>query len=311
VAAGGLQEAGTRVSTTIEAATRLLRGRTRATREIVTPEGVTLTVELADFGERATAFMLDLFFWFCGSLLVFLTFLLLMLRGWAGIFAISILLFITFIIRNCYFIYFELSWRGMTPGKRIAGIRVIDRQGGPLLPSAIVARNFTREIEMFIPLGVLISLSGTAGTIPWERLTLAGWLLSFVALIFVTRDRMRAGDLIAGTVVIALPRQRLLDDLVMRQARFVFTDRQLKAYGAFELQVLEDLLRRPDAPGAQTLLQEVCTKICRKIDWREPVGDHDCVAFLRDFYTAQRAFLEREQLFGRKRADKHDGGTAR
>jgi len=293
----------------VEAATRLLRGHTRQTREIVTPEGVTLTVELAEYGERATAFVIDVFFWFCGSVLVFLTFLLAILQGWGGILAVSLLLFISFIIRNCYFIYFELSWRGMTPGKHIVGIRVIDRQGGPLLPSAIVARNFTREIEMFIPLGVLFSLQRGATSIPWERLMLAAWLLSFVALIFVNRDRMRAGDLIAGTVVIALPRQRLLGDLVERQATFAFTDRQLKAYGAFELQVLEDLLRRPDAPGAEPLLKEVCAKICRKIGWREPPDEKESLRFLRDFYTAQRAFLEREQLFGRKRADKHDGGT--
>ena len=296
----------------VEAATRLLRGNARATREIVTPEGVTLTVELAEYGERATAFMIDLFFWFCGSLLLFLTFMILVLRGWVSIFAVSILLFISFIIRNFYFIHFELAWRGMTPGKRIVGIRVIDRQGGPLLPSAIVARNFTREVEMFIPLGILLSAGGAGAAIPWERLMLAAWLLSFVVLVFVNRDRMRAGDLIAGTIVIALPRQRLLDDLVERQASFVFSDRQLRAYGTFELQVLEDLLRRPDAPGVALILGEVCSKICRKIDWREPVAEGDRLRFLRDFYTAQRAFLEREQLFGRKRADKHDSpGDAR
>ena len=289
----------------VDIATRLLRGRTRATREIVTPEGVTLSVELAERGERATAFMIDLFFWFCASLLLFLTFILLAVQGWASIYAASILLFIAFIIRNFYFMHFELAWRGMTPGKRIVGIRVIDRAGGPLLPSAIVARNFTREIEMFIPLGVLLTVP-RAGAVPWERLMLAVWLLSFVALIFVNRDRMRAGDLIAGTIVIALPRQRLLDDLVERQASFVFTDRQLRAYGAFELQVLEDLLRRPDAPGVAEILSEVCGKICRKIEWREPVAEADRLRFLRDFYTAQRAFLEREQLFGRRRADKHD-----
>jgi hypothetical protein len=31
--------------------------------------------------------------------------------------------------------------------------------------------------------------------------------------------------------------------------------------------------------------------------------------FLRDFYTAERAFLEREQLFGKSRLDKHDRPT--
>ena len=147
----------------VEAATRLLRGHARATREIVTPEGVTLTVELAEHGERATAFMIDLFFWFCASVLVVLTAVILAARGWVNfVLALSIMMFVSFVIRNFYFIHFELAWRGMTPGKRIVGIRVIDRHGGPLLPSAIVARNFAREIEMFIPLGLLMTHGGGA-----------------------------------------------------------------------------------------------------------------------------------------------------
>ena len=32
---------------------------------------------------------------------------------------------------------------------------------------------------------------------------------------------------------------------------------------------------------------------------------NDVVIFLRDFYTAERAFLEREQLYGKARADKY------
>ena len=65
-------------------------------------------------------------------------------------------------MRNLYFIHFELSWHGATPGKRIVGIRVVDRRGGPLLPAAVIARNLTREIEIFIPLGVLISAAAAS-----------------------------------------------------------------------------------------------------------------------------------------------------
>ena len=73
----------------------------------------------------------------------------------------------------------------------------------------------------------------------------SGWLLFFLVIPVVNRDRMRGGDLIAGTVVIALPKRTLLSDLVERALQFTFTPAQLQAYGAFELQVLEELLRRP------------------------------------------------------------------
>jgi uncharacterized RDD family membrane protein YckC len=288
--------------TTIDIATRFLRRNSRAERAIVTPEGVPLTVELAEYGERASAFLIDLMIWLLASFAVLLLLFLTPFQGLTTIVVISLLLFTAFIVRNLYFIHFELSWHGATPGKRIVGIRVIDRHGGPLLPSAVIARNLTREVEIFIPLGILISAQGAG---PWEYLALGVWLIGFVALAVFNRDRMRAGDLIGGTLVISVPRQRLLQDLVESAARFTFTQQQLEAYGALELQVLEELLRRPDSADKPPLLRDVCDRITRKIDWKTPVPDAEIVTFLRDFYTAQRAYLEREQLFGRARADKH------
>jgi hypothetical protein len=119
------------------------------------------------------------------------------------------------------------------------------------------------------------------------------------------KNRMRGGDLIAGTMVISLPKVALLSDLVERTMQFTFTPAQLQAYGAFELQVLEELLRRPQSAEGMKTLDEVCDKICRKIGWTAPLPRKDVIAFLRDFYTAERAFLEREQLYGKGRADKY------
>jgi uncharacterized RDD family membrane protein YckC len=294
--------------TTIDIATRFLRRNSRAERTIVTPEGVPLTVELAEYGERASAFLIDLMIWLLASIAILLLLVLTPFHGLTSIVVISLLLFTALVVRNLYFIHFELSWHGATPGKRLIGIRVIDRHGGPLLPSAVIARNLTREVEIFIPLGILISARG-AGV--WEYLALAVWLIGFVILVFFNRDRMRAGDLIGGTLVITVPRQRLLQDLVETSSRFTFTQQQLEAYGALELQVLEELLRRPDAADTPPLLRDVCDRITRKIDWKTPVPDAEIVTFLRDFYTAQRAYLEREQLFGRARADKHQAGRRR
>jgi uncharacterized RDD family membrane protein YckC len=289
-----------------ERTTQFLEGARRERRQIVTPEGVPVTVELADYGERLVAFVLDLFIWLVLWLALFVSIILAIGSGGSILIAISIALFIAFLIRNLYFIYFELAWRGATPGKRLVGLRVIDRAGGPLLPSAIVARNLTREIETFLPLGVLLTWGRAAdGSIPWENLAIAVWMLFFAALPFINRDRMRGGDLIAGTMVISLPKRVLSSDLVEKTAQFSFTEAQLRAYGAFELQVLEELLRHPDTPETARVLGEVCDKICRRIAWTEPVPPNQIVSFLREFYTAERAFLEREQLYGKARADKY------
>jgi uncharacterized RDD family membrane protein YckC len=295
---------------TVDTAASVLRRDWRKRREIVTPEGVPLTVELAEFSERAVALIIDLLICFGVAIAIALGFVFLAVTGAGGIVFVAMLNLMVFFLRVLYFIHFELSGRGATPGKRVAGIRVIDRRGGPLTASAVIARNLTRELEIFIPIGILLSAGASTG-VPWGKLLSIGWLICFLALLIFNRDRMRAGDLIAGTLVVVLPRQRLLGDLVETRARFVFADHQLEAYGKRELQVLEDLLRRPNDRETRELLRDVCERIVRKIAWTEPLAPADTALFLRDFYTAQRAFLEREQLFGRPRADKFDAASKR
>jgi uncharacterized RDD family membrane protein YckC len=295
-----------------ERTSQFFEGVRRRRREIVTPEGAAIPVELADYGERLSAFFLD----FVLQLVAIIVMVVLVVAvaskadsasGLTARIGIALVLFIYFLIRNMYFIFFEIAWRGATPGKRAVGLRVIDRHGGPLLPTAVIARNLTREVEMFLPLGIL--MTGGAGN--WEELSLAVWMLFFAALPAINRDRMRGGDLIAGTTVIALPKRTLSSDLVEGTVQFSFTEQQLRAYGAFELQVLEELLRRPDSAEGMRVLNDVCDKICHKIVWTAPVPPHQVTLFLRDFYTAERAFLEREQLYGKGRADKYAQAQAK
>jgi uncharacterized RDD family membrane protein YckC len=293
------------MTTIYERTSEFLEGSRRVRRQIITPEGVPLTVELADYGERVVALAIDLFIWLIATFAIVIPLVFAWGIGGGSLIAISIALFIAFLIRNLYFVYFELAWRGATPGKRLVGLRVVDRAGGPLLPSAVIARNITREVEMFIPLGVLLTWGKTAGgAADWESLAVALWMMFFAALPFINRDRMRGGDLIAGTTVISMPKRVLSSDLADRALQFAFTEQQLRAYGAFELQVLEELLRRPDSANSAQVLNEVCDKICRKIGWTTPLPPGDVLPFLREFYTAERAFLEREQLYGKVRADK-------
>ena len=289
-----------------ERAAKFFEGGRRLKREIVTPEGVPVTIDIADYGERLVAFTIDFVIWTLLTLAIYIPVLSLIGRTRGNLIAISIALFIGFLIRNLYFVYFELAWRGATPGKRIVGLRVIDRNGGPLVAPAVIARNLTREVEMFIPIGVLMHGGRSInGTIDWQEVVVIAWVLFCLAIPASNRDRMRGGDLIAGTMVIALPKLTLLSDLVERAAQFTFNEQQLRAYGAFELQVLEELLRRPPTPAGAVVLREVCDKICHRIGWTSEVPQNQLVTFLRDFYTAERAFLEREQLFGKGRADKY------
>jgi uncharacterized RDD family membrane protein YckC len=278
-------------------------------REVVTPEGVPLSFELALAGDRLGAFLLDL------VLIVAVLVAVGVPLGWLatqqalpGDLILSLALLSLFLVRTFYFAFFELSWQGQTPGKRALRLRAIDARGGPLSAEAIIARNLTREVELFLPLIALVAPGVLYPEAPaWARLPALGWMLLFGLLPLFNRDRLRVGDLVGGTVVVRLPATLLLPDLTEAPAAgLAFSDDQLDVYGTYELQVLEGVLRDRALPGSGQSLSLVAGTIRRKLGWEgEPVED---AAFLEAFYAALRDRLERRLLFGRRRADKHDRG---
>ena len=80
------------------------------------------------------------------------------------------------------------------------------RVRGDALLMAVLARNLIRDIEIMLPLGALLSLSSDEGLSKWP---MAAWLLIFALFPFFNRDRLRAGDLIAGTWVVEAPKTKL------------------------------------------------------------------------------------------------------
>ena len=275
-------------------------------RELVTPEGVDLRLRLAEASERASAFLLDAAI-NIGVLLVTPIVMALALIGAKGHAAsgIAVLwLFGSFLLRNLYFILFELTPKAATPGKRMLGLRVASRNGGPLTADAILGRNAMRELEVFLPMSFLFAHTQDVGA--WIALFGVIWCAVFVFFPLFNRNRLRVGDVVAGTWVVKTPRLKLLRDMASPRdgpAGLVFTAAQLDAYGVKELQVLEEVLRRYDAK----VVAAVAARIRAKIGWtaRDGEGDGD---FLDAYYRALRGRLESRLLFGRRRKDKHDKG---
>ncbi|MEZ5667587.1 MAG: RDD family protein [Alphaproteobacteria bacterium] len=294
-------------------------GRGRDVRTVAAPEGVALQMRLAGVTERFAALLLDLLF-VGGAFLVLGLILLTMPRTLIESEAVWVLVtLLSFFVRSFYFAWFELKWRGASPGKRALGLRVVDRDGGPLRGDAVLARNLMREVELFLPLSLLLVL-GVQAEERWVIWAALLWTGVLALLPVFNRDRLRAGDMVAGTWVIAAPKQALLPDVAAAPARpllsiatpgeaaadYRFTERQLAIYGAYELQVLEDVLRRSGADSAR-VFEQVADRIRRKTGW-QPADDQpvDARRFLQAFYRAQRARLERDLSFGKRRASKRD-----
>jgi uncharacterized RDD family membrane protein YckC len=272
---------------------------------------VPLNLGLPEANERAGAFLIDLLIMV--GLLVGLV-LVAGVLGLGGLMrndegqveGVRILFLLGFFaLRNFYFAGFELTPRAATPGKRIMKLRVAARNGGRLTAEAVFARNATRELEVFLPLSFLSARADAVDG--WTAMLGLGWSALFLLFPLFNRDRLRAGDLIAGTWVVKAPRRRLLADLAGQgrwgaaERVFDFTAEQVDAYGVAELHVLEEVLRNRVAKTQAA----VAARIRTKIGWT-PARDERDREFLEAYYAALRRRLESQLLFGYRRRDKHD-----
>ena len=310
----------------MNAATRQL-GNDRQ-RLMVTPEGIALPVVLASRGARFGALVIDLIL--IGLAMILATVAIGLLAGGtakqgfeadqakgAARHALDFLFILwvaaIFLFRNAYFLFFELGPRGATPGKRMVGIRIAARDGGRLSAEMVIARNLLRDIELFLPAVLLVGASAEGTDMGPVMLGATAWFLVFALFPFFNRDRLRSGDLIAGSWVLEAPKRKLEAAMSLGHAArgtsaatgaaYRFGEGDLAIYGEFELQTLERVLRenRPEA------LSAVSEAICRKIGWNPGTGDER--AFLEAYYTQLRARLESGMRMGKRKADKYAGGS--
>ncbi len=261
-----------------------------------------LNIRLASASARAGALIVDL-------LLMLVT---LGLLTWAVVSVLSdrdaqsvaavIWLLGFFAIRNLYFIAFESGPRAATIGKRLVKLRVVARDGGRLTTGAVVARNMMREIELMLPLTMLvmaIAEGGGSGTLSFG---LAGAAI-FLFLPLFNRDRLRAGDIVAGTWVVENERRKIGIDLIDAAAANgdapSFSADELAVYGTFELHKLESVLRQNNEAAIEAVAATIRGKLGRT-DW----GDDR--VFLEAYYAALRGELEGGLLMGKRKADKFD-----
>ena len=277
-------------------------------RRFVTPEGVDLRIELGTAGARAGAFILD---WL---MMAAIWIAIAIILGQVAFAAFSELIWqlawlLMFLHRISWFILFEMGPRGATLGKRIVGLRVVARDGARLTAGAVIVRNAMREIEFYLPLqfvamSLLTMLMGEDVILPLLALA---WCMIFLFFPLFNRDRLRVGDLLAGTWVVHRPKVELGHDLAASAAqaerpRRAFTDAQLELYGIYELQTLEEVLRNAQSDAIVT----VAATIRHKAGIED---DGDDYGFLSDYYAALCARLERGMMVGLKRADKYSQAT--
>lgn len=225
--------------------------------EVETPEQVVIDYELAGFGTRLLAGLIDLTILGLATLLVTLTGS--WLAGRSGVGTAVVLIVIVGLFWG-YFALFEGLYRGQTPGKKWMGIRVVRDTGHPIGMADATLRNLLRAADALPP----------------------PFLLGLLLIAFHPRAK-RLGDLIAGTVVV---RDRPAE-LPSRQAAAVTSGLAVEAVGAplltdAEFQVLEQFLNRTGALEPEVTAR-FADRLVGRFAERIPAGQRGIVALQRLF----------------------------
>jgi uncharacterized RDD family membrane protein YckC len=236
---------------------------------IDTPENVMFGYEVVGLGSRFIAAIIDTLIIVALQTVVYLSLLLIFLivddnlMGSQWLTAVIILL--AFLFLWGYYIYFETSWNGQTPGKRWAGIRVIRQNGMPVTLAEVVIRNLIRFID-FLPI-----LYG----------------VGIVAMFADERSR-RLGDLAAGTLVVRAPQTMTLDSLKEKNPSERYWQRQaqqphiqaivahlpLERLATADLNLVQDYLRRRDELTAVFALErQLLTDLLNRME-ADPLPPH-------------------------------------
>jgi uncharacterized membrane protein SpoIIM required for sporulation/uncharacterized RDD family membrane protein YckC len=223
---------------------------------IETPEHVVLELELAGFGSRLAAAVLDT------ALQVALLVLLLSLvalgggsaaptvfgesgAGWVG----AAITAVWFAVLWGYFTLFEGLWGGRTPGKHRMGIRVVMDTGHPVGFRAAAVRNLLR----------------IADAQPFNT------YLVGLPFLFFERHHRRLGDLVAGTIVVYdRPTESTLASRARTQDDSSAVDLGPPLLADAEFRLLDRLVARLvdlDAGTRHRLVPQLAERIAQSVEW--------------------------------------------
>jgi uncharacterized RDD family membrane protein YckC len=263
------------------------------TREItiVTPENVTITYELAGLGSRAIACLIDTLLQAAALIVLFavLAFILFRLMALApgsaflraiSDFAVGIVIIAGFLTLAGYFIYFEATRNGQTPGKRWLGLRVVREEGAPIDFSSAVVRNLIRLIE----------------------LALGSYLISIISIL-VSAKYKRIGDYAAGTIVVkersptmAAPEARPVPRMVPHKAEAAFV-RDVDLLTQDEVAAIRRFAERRwelNARVQEDLARQIAEPIMARLGIARPPAPFSWANFLEEVY--KRCMEERGAL---------------
>ena len=234
--------------------------------DIDTPEQIALELPLAGIGSRFLALAIDTLLQIVAVIAVIIVGAIIAsgtrASDWSGLdrffsqtIGAIVLVLLPFCLYWGYFAFFEILWQGRTPGKRVAGIRVIHQSGRPMTAIECIGRNLMRGVDI---------IPGMYG-------------VGLICMMCNAQNR-RVGDFIAGTIVVHDKAVETASPTWGNKAEGQTTQPELRKLSADDLVLIETYLNRRyeiDQIVRTTTAQRIVIMISEKSGVPKPPEQQD------------------------------------
>jgi uncharacterized RDD family membrane protein YckC len=166
-----------------------------------------------------------------------------------------VLVLVPFCLYWGYFAFCEILWHGKTPGKRLAGIRVIHESGRPMTAIECIGRNLMRGVDI-----------------------LPGFYAVGVICMMCNKQNRRVGDYVVEAIVVHDKSVEVVAPFWGERVATEPSQPQLRSLCPDELVLIETYLNRRyelDALVRTTTAQRIVAMVTKKTGMQKPSEERD------------------------------------
>lgn len=126
-----------------------------------------------------------------------------------------------------YYLAFEIFTNGQSIGKKVAGLRVVNENGGKASPSQYVIRWLIRVSDLMMVVAILILATFPSAfqypELRWALVIILGLMITDLILVASSKKSQRLGDVLAQTIIVRTKNKADIQDTVFREVEESYT----------------------------------------------------------------------------------------
>ncbi len=189
-----------------------------------------------------------------------------------------------------YYLASEVFTNGQSIGKKVAGIRVVNENGGKPSPSQFVIRWLIRVSDLMMVVAILILITFPSAfrypELRWTLVIILCLMITDLILVASSKKSQRLGDVLAQTIVVRTRSKADIQDTVFREVEQSYTPHfpQIMQLSDKDINAIKSILDTASKKGDYSLAYTATEKIKTHLKIDTQMNPYDFLAtVLKDY----------------------------